>query len=303
MEYSSYVKFLPARYREAVVEPQSTWWAWRGRRVHVARAERGDAAVRVLALHGAGGHAGLVWPLLGIAAGEGVSVAALDLPLYGDTVEPKPASVRYRDWVELVSEFVCAETESDSRPLVLFGASIGGMLAYEVAARTGRVAHVVATCLLDPGDPAARMAAARWKVLGALPRGVLSGAGRVAGGVRVPVRWMVDMANMSLDQELSRHCGNDPRGGGVWIPVGFLTDFLLFEHTPPQDYQGSPVSLVHPAADRWTPPELSVRFLDRIAADTKAVLLEGCGHFPIEEPGLTQLADTLREVIGSVRPL
>ncbi|KAF0848463.1 alpha/beta hydrolase [Nocardia caishijiensis] len=301
MEYSSYLRFLPARYRDRVIEPQSTWWEWRGRRVHVARAEPARATVRMLALHGAGGHAGLVWPLLGIAAGEGVSVAALDLPLYGDTVEPRPGSVRYRDWVELVSEFVCAEAESDSRPLVLFGASIGGILAYEVAARTGRVAHVVATCLLDPGDPAARRAAARWKVLGALPTGVVRGTGRVAGGVRLPIRWLVDMANMSLDPALSRHCGSDPRGGGVRIPLGFLTDFLCYEHTPPQDYQGPPVTLVHPALDRWTPPELSVRFLDRIAADTRTVLLDGCGHFPVEEPGLTQLADTLRAINASVR--
>ncbi|MPY81187.1 MAG: alpha/beta fold hydrolase [Actinophytocola sp.] len=47
-----------------------------------------------------------------------------------------------------------AERAADDRPLVLFGASMGGMLAYEAAARTRQA--VVATCLLDPRDPGAR---------------------------------------------------------------------------------------------------------------------------------------------------
>ncbi|MCP2298416.1 hypothetical protein APR11_004861 [Nocardia amikacinitolerans] len=69
MEYLRYAQFLPADYRcEPLIEPTSTWWQWRGRRVHVARAVRPDAAVRVLLIHGAGGHAGLLWPF---AAGGG----------------------------------------------------------------------------------------------------------------------------------------------------------------------------------------------------------------------------------------
>ncbi|MFD3747728.1 alpha/beta hydrolase [Nocardia sp. NPDC058633] len=301
MEYAEYVRFLPQRYREEVMlEPVASWFAWRGNRVHVARAGAEDAPVRVLALHGAGGHAGLVWPLLGIGAAEGVSVLAMDLPLYGDTVVADRGAVRYREWVELVGDFVVAETASDDRPLIVFGASLGGMLAYEVAARTGRIAHVVATCLPDPADPATRRALARWGATAMLPPLLLAGVAAVLGRVRVPIRWLVDMANMSLDPSLSRLCATDPRGGGVRIPLGFLADFLSFRHTPPEEFAAAPVTLVHPAADRWTPPELSLRFLDRLSAPTSVVLLDGCGHFPVEEPGVTQLADTLRAVITEV---
>lgn len=303
MEYSSYARFLPSRYRaEVIAAPRSEWWAWRGHRVHVARAGGAGDPVRVLALHGAGGHAGLVWPLLGIGVAEGVSVAALDLPLYGDTVVDNPGGVRYRDWVDLVCAFVVAETEADDRPLVLFGASLGGMLAYEVAARTGRVAHVVATCLADPADPAVRRAMARWSVTGAVPLPILAATAAVFGRVRVPVRWLADLANMSLDPAVSRHCATDPRGGGVRVPLGFLVDLLRFEHTAPERFTTTPVTLVHPAEDRWTPPEPSLRFLDRVSAPTRAVLLEGCGHFPLEEPGVTQLAETLRELLVETRP-
>ncbi|MFD6388694.1 alpha/beta hydrolase [Nocardia sp. NPDC060259] len=301
MEYLPYAQYLPQRYRhEVMLEPVSSWWSRRGHRVHVARAGADDAPVRVLGLHGGGGHAGLVWPLLGIGAAHGVSVAAIDLPLYGDTVVSDPGAVRYREWVELVSDFVLAETETDDRPLVLFGASMGGILAYEVAARTGRVAHVVATCLPDPADPAMRRAMARWAPVAATPAWALAGVAAVLGRVRVPIRWLADMENMSLDPALTRVCATDPRGGGVRIPLGFLVDFLRFRHTLPEDFTAAPVTLVHPAEDRWTPPQLSMRFLARISAPTSAVLLAGCGHFPVEEPGVTQLADALREILAEV---
>ncbi|WP_228804395.1 alpha/beta fold hydrolase [Nocardia farcinica] len=59
------------------------------------------------------------------------------------------------------------------------------------------------------------------------------------------------------------------------------------------------MTLVHPAADRWTPPELSLRFLDRIAAEHRAVLLANCGHFPLEEPGVHVLRETIEAVVAA----
>lgn len=269
--------------------------------MHVARTVDLGAPVRVLAIHGAGGHAGLVWPLAALCEHEGVEVMAIDLPLYGDTVEPRPRSVRYDDWIDLLCEFVSAQTESDDRPLVLFGASMGGMLAYEVAARTAAVAHVVATCLLDPADPAARRAAARWSITGPFAPALLDAVEPLLGGVRLPIRWLVDMPNMSLDPKLSHACATDPKGGGVHVPLRLLSSFLGYRHTAPETFTAAPVTLVHPAADRWTPPELSIRFLERLSAPTELVLLQGCGHFPVEEPGVTQLADALRAVVAAAK--
>ncbi|MFI6868978.1 alpha/beta hydrolase [Nocardia sp. NPDC050406] len=302
MDFLRYAQLLPASHRrDPIPEPRHTWWPWRGRRIHVARTDNPNATVRLLAIHGAGGHAGLLWPLTATARQEGVEVMAVDLPLYGDTVEPRPGSVRYRDWAELLTEFVCAEIESDPRPLVLFGASMGGMLAYEAAARTEGIAHVVATCLLDPADPAARRAAARWSFTGGIAPALLRAVDPLLGGVRVPIRWLVDMGNMSLDPEVSRICTSDPKGGGVSVPFGLLADFLSFRHTAPESFAAVPITLTHPAADRWTPPELSTAFLSRVAAPTRVVLLDGCGHFPLEEPGLTQLATTLREILAATK--
>lgn len=110
-----YVSFLPPGRRNNLVEPESTWWSWHGHRVHVARARRPDAAVRLLVVHGAGGHSGALWPLAALVAGRGLDVTSLDLPLYGLTEVPDRKSVRYDDWVRLLVDFVAAE--DDGRPL------------------------------------------------------------------------------------------------------------------------------------------------------------------------------------------
>lgn len=250
-----------------------------------------------MVIHGGGGYSGALWPAAAVAAGEGVDVLAPDLPPYGDTVVPDPAGVRYDDWVDLLCDLVRAERAADPRPLILFGASMGGLLAYEVAARTKLVAAVVATCLLDMSDPAARAAATRFAWMGRPAPTLLRAIDPVLGRVRLPIRWLADMTNMSADPRLSRLCASDPRGGGVRVPLGFLASWMNFGHTAPERFDAAPVTLVAPAADTWTPPELSIRFLQRISGPTRLVMLDNCGHYPIEEPGLTQLRTAMRETV------
>ena len=298
MDFLSYAGFLPAAYTAALDAPTSTWWPWRGRTVHIARGVVDAATVRAMIIHGGGGYSGALWPFAAVAAGGGVDVLAPDLPLYGDTVEPHPSCVRYHDWVDLLCDLVDAERAKDPRPLVLFGASMGGMLAYEVAARTRQVAAVVATCLLDVSDPRARAAATRFAWMGRPAPTMLKAVDPILGRVTVPIRWLADMGNMSADADLSKLCASDPRGGGVSVPLGFLASWMNYRHTAPEDYHGAPVTLVAPAADRWTPPELSIRFLQRISSPTELVMLENCGHYPIEEPGLNQLRDAMQKVLN-----
>ncbi|MGP4057331.1 alpha/beta hydrolase [Mycobacterium sp. 4D054] len=296
MDIHSYAAFVPDTYTAAMTPPVSTWWPWRGATVHIARAVVAEAAVRVMLVHGGGGYSGALWPATAVAAGDGADVLAPDLPIYGDTVVPDPAGVRYDDWIDLLCDLVTAERAADPRPLILFGASMGGMVAYEVAARTRQVAAVVATCLLDLSDPAARAAATRFAWMGRPAPALLRAVDPVLGRVRVPIRWLADMAAMSTDRRLSQLCASDPRGGGVSVPLGFLASWMNFGHTAPESFDAAPVTLVAPAADTWTPPGLSVRFLQRISAPTEVVLLENCGHYPIEEPGLAQLRDAVTRV-------
>lgn len=296
MDIDRYAAFLPAAHTADMPSPRSSWWAWRDRKVHIAVGPAPDAAARVMVLHGGGGHSGALWPVANAAVRGRAEILAPDLPLYGATREPHPRAVRYDDWIDLLCDLVVAEHRADPRPLILFGASMGGMLAYEVAARTGVPDAVVATCLLDMQDPRARAAATRFASLGRPAPALLRAADPVFGWVRLPIRWLADMTHMSGDPALSRLCASDPRGGGARVPVGFLASWMNYRHTDPGTYTGAPVTLVAPAADTWTPPQLSVEFLRRIPAPTTLVMLDDCGHFPVEEPGLTQL----RHAVGTV---
>ncbi|MBD9699913.1 alpha/beta hydrolase [Flavimobilis sp. GY10621] len=291
MAVNPYVKFLPPEHRAAAAtNPETTWWGWRGHDVHVARARRPEAAARVLLLHGAGGHSEAVWPLAALLAERGLDVAAVDLPLYGLTRSPAPRSVTYDDWVALVLDLVAVE--DDGRPLVLFGTSMGGMLAYEVAARSGSVAAVAATCLLDPNGLRARRSLTRFGVMSTLG-GLLAPLvrGRVATAM-VPMRRVADVSRLSRDPELAALCGSDPRGGGASVPLGFLATYMRYRHVEPGSMT-TPVALVHPAMDTWTPPSLSLAVARRTAAPVKIVMLRECGHFPVEQPGLGDLLATV----------
>ena len=304
MDIDSYAAFLPPHRRTMpMAVPRSTWLPWRGRRIHIARAGAPGAPVRGILVHGGGGYSSALWPLAGLVVADpeiDVEVLAPDLPLYGYTEEPDPGSVRYTDWIDLLCDIVAAERARDDRPIILFGASMGGMLAYEVAHRTGLADAVLATCLLDTADPDVRRAVARHPSLGRVGAQALRATSPLLGSVRLPIRWLADMSAMSNDPALSRLCAADPRGGGARVPLGFLSSWLNHRHTAPERYRGAPVTLVAPAADSWTPPELSLRFLQRISGDAAAVLLQRCGHYPIEEPGLTQLEAAGRQVLRAV---
>ncbi len=117
---------------------------------------------------------------------------------------------------------------------------------------------------------------------------------RLTRGLRVPVRWFTHMQRMSRDPALTALVCADPLGGGNRLPLGLLAS--LFDTAPalePEQFQRCPVLMLHPACDDWTPVAISDRSFQRLAAPGQRVLLEACGHFPIEHPGLDQLRDAL----------
>lgn len=294
-----YVAFLPeARRGAAQLRPEETWWSWEGHRVHIARARRAGSPSRLLVIHGAGGHSGALWPLAALLADRGLDVAAVDLPLYGRTVTAHPEQVRYDHWVRLLCDLVAAE--HDGRPLVVLGASIGGLLGLEVAARSGGVAAVTATCLINPRELRTQAHLTRFGPLGMLGGPLARLARGPVATATVPMRWVANLGRMSRDPGLTRLCAIDPRGGGARVPLGFLASWLRFRHTAPERIT-TQVTLLHPAEDAWTPVELSMRTLRRLAGPSRAVMLRGCGHFPVEEPGLGDLIDETARVALQLR--
>ncbi|MDO5619325.1 alpha/beta fold hydrolase [Kocuria sp.] len=290
---TDYAAFLPARQRAKVVVPDHDWWPWRGSEVHLLRAGKPDAPVRLVVVHGAGAHAEALWPLASLVASEDVDITALDLPLYGKTQVSQRSTVRYEQWVELLRDFLVST--DDGRPVALLGGSIGGLLAVEAAARAGNVSAVVATCLLDPSTSAARACMTRFG-RAALP--FMTFLPLVRGPVaRIPIKisWTAKLSAMGRNPDLGKLCARDSRGGGAWVPMAFLASYLQYKHAAARSNPVR-VHLVHPQNDDWTPIALSQATLNQLPGPTQVTVLRNCGHFPLEEPGLSDLMNIVQRI-------
>ncbi len=298
--WRTYQPFLPEQLRcDRQHQPVEELWAWNDHQVHLDRHVDHDAPAKMIALHGAGGN-GRLLASVGIAAHPSAETVAPDLPGYGHTRLPDDTSTyTYTDWIACVEALVDAESARNDRPIILFGASIGGMLAYDVAARTPRVQGVIATCLLEPRDPEVRRAVVRHPTLAhGIPLALALGP--LLGRVRVPIRLLANVRAIANTPELAAACLTDPLGGGNRVPLAFLTSWLRSQRPLPPEQFSTPVLLVHPGDDRWTPPALSQPFLRRIAGETTYVELDNCGHFPVEEPGLTTMTQAIHNFLEQI---
>lgn len=299
--WSRYETFFPERFRLGTSNrPDETWWLWRDGRIHLDRYECPGAPVHVLLLHGAGGYGRFLGPLAVMLRARGFSVVAPDLPGYGLS-ETSAALFTHEAWVDCASDLLAAEVERvNGTPVVLFGISVGGYLAYQVAARTRLAAGVMATTIADPRLQIVRDQFSRNVVLSRI--GVpLMRLTRPFAGARVPIRWLSRMSAIVNDPEFSRLVCADRLGGGNRTPFRFLRS--LFEMVPdiePEMFDLCPVLLAQPADDRWTTLEASQPFFNRIKAPKQLVLLENGGHVPVEEPGITQLDDAVTSFLHGI---
>ena len=123
----------------------------------------------------------------------------------------------------------------------------------------------------------------------------------VFGGLRVSIGWFGKMDGIANDAELVRLLCDDPIGGGNHVPLQFLASFLATRPAiEPEDFDLCPVLFIQPGADRWTTLEASQPFFDRIKGPKELVMLDNCGHWPIEEPGVSRLEETVVNFIGKL---
>lgn len=288
--WRAYQGFFPSSMRcSAESTPTEEWWQWNGLRVHLDRLAVPNAPLKVIVLHGAGAYGRVMAPAAVIARRYGYETVSPDLPGYGLTEVPSKRFV-YPLWIDCVADLIEAELARDGVPVVLFGVSLGGLLAYQAAARSRRVSGLVATTLADPREPAVRQGFARTRLLGSAGLWLLDKLAPLTDGLPLPMRFVSKMDRISNIPELARLCETDPLGGGNWVPARFLRTLMsTAPDIEPEDFDVCPVLLTHPGVDRMTEISLSRRFFDRLAAPKRMVVLDGASHMPTEHPGVDQL--------------
>jgi len=284
--WRKYEEHFPA-FMRATPEtmPKEEWWKWRGLNVHLDRATVPGSRLKVLVIHGAGAYGRVMAPCAVLAQRYGFDTVSPDLPGYGLTKVPW-GRFDYHAWVDCVVDLIDAELARDDKPIALFGVSLGGILSYQAAARSRRVAGVCVTTIADTRETDVRRDFARTKLLGTLGLSTLSIAPVATDWLPLPMAYMSKMNNISQNAALSRICMTDRLGGGNIVPARFLRTFMTAAPAiEPEAFTDCPVLLAHPGEDRMTDITHSRRFFDRLACEKEMVILPGASHMPVEEKG------------------
>lgn len=299
-----YQPFFPESFRcTPESTPREEWWPWRGLDVHLDRMPAPDAPLKVLVLHGAGAYGRVMAPAAVLAQRTGYETVAPDLPGYGLTRVPW-RRLDYRLWVDCVVDLIAAEQARDGRPIVLFGVSLGGLLAYQAAARSRAVAGLIATTLADPRERAVRKGFARHPLLGTAGLRVLEALRLATDALPLPMALMSRMDGISNTPALAALVKSDRMGGGNWVPARFLR--TLMTEAPdlePEAFTVCPVLLAHPGDDHMTDIALSRRFFERLGgASKRMVVLDGASHMPTEPRALDQLQSAVLDFLDRCAP-
>lgn len=297
--------FLPADLHLGdTYMPMEHYWSWRGHQVHLDRFEQPSSPVTVVLLHGVGTNGRQLSLIVGGPLWRrGLDTVAIDLPTYGQTRVAPGATVVYDDWVQLVSDYIDAERRRSARPVVLYGLSAGGMLAYHAAALNRQVAGIVGMTFLDQrvqrvrDDTALHLLMSR--VGGAFAALV---AGTSLGGIKMPMRLASKMHTLVNNPAALRVFLADRSSAGNWATLRFLDSYLRYQPAiEPADFDICPILLAQPAEDRWTPIALSELTLRKVTrAPVTRVMLAEAGHYPLEQPGLTQMVEAIVEFVESL---
>ncbi|MDX1959483.1 MAG: alpha/beta hydrolase [Leptospiraceae bacterium] len=286
-----YQRFLPEsmRFQEADL-PTEEFWTWKQNQIHLDRFQKAkNKECMVILLHGGGGNGRILGTLSKPILKTSCDVLAPDLPGYGLSGIHKDYTITYDDWVVLINDLIEKERK-DYKRIYLFGLSIGGMLAYHSAAYNGNVQGILVTTLVDPRDSETRDAVSANLFLSRVGLPINSLFYWVTDDINLPIKWLSKMELITNDPSFSEIFENDPYAGGSKVSFGFLRTFLNYKpKVEPEKFQVCPVLLVHPAIDPWTPLALSQKTFNKLPSSKKLVVLEGAGHYPYEEPGVSQL--------------
>jgi len=277
--------------------PTEEWWAWQGHNIHLDTFRNPQAQIKVILFHGVGTNGRQLNLVLGgQLAKRGYEVIAIDLPGYGMTQVGAGINIAYDDWVQAGNQLIINEQAHDERPIVLYGLSAGGMLAYDVAAENKHIKAIAGMTFLDPQNSVVRDQISLNKWMGRVGSSTAHWTAKSPfKNTKIPIRWVSKMSALVNNPQALDVFLADKSSAGNMVSVAFLDSYL--NHTraiQPEDFNLAPILLTQPEKDRWTPLALSELFLKRIQhVPVKTVILKNAGHYPLEQPGLNQMVNAI----------
>ncbi len=294
--WSQYRDILAERfYINFEGQPVETWRSIRGHHIHIDEWQpEGPTKGTLILVHGAGGNGRVLAPFAAFAAKLGWRILAPDLPGYGVTQPAKGFRWEYEEWPAVVADLA----DECTGHVVLMGLSLGGMTAVFAAEASRNVSGVIATTLLDMGDPSIFIRAARWRWLGLATLLGFRLMPWIVDRVAMPLWLIAPMNKMTGDPAMRDYFSSDPMLGRLRVPSRFFRK--IHARKASTIHLHCPLLLIHPGADAWTPTALSNPAFGRVRGDKRLRELTNGSHLPLEQPALQELQDEVRSFLTSV---
>ena len=291
--WKGFQQFFPEEFR--VIDsnkPLEFFWNWNEYEVHIDHyvPKNDDKNIKLILVHGGGGNGRLLSPI-GIALSQnGYECIAPDFPGFGLTVIKKPNS--YYTWIQLLNDLVNKEVRDNDKKIILCGISLGGMLSYQVACSNSNVKGLMVSSLADTREKVVQMQLAKNKLISSISIPIMNASKMFTDHLKIPIKLTTKMWAMVNDPAFVNMLKKDKVGSGSWVYLKFLR--TLFEAQPeiePEYFSSCPLLFFQPEEDHIIPWEISEPFYNKLKCDKKLVILKGCGHIPIEKPGIDQLKE------------
>lgn len=282
--------------------PIEETWEWKGNRIHLDRYPNPKAEFRIFLHHGVGTNGRQMSMIFGHKMAElGYEVVAIDNLGYGMT-EVSQKNITYDDWVHCFADFVNVETKRDYKKTILYGLSAGGMLIYNSACFIDNIHGLIGMCFLQNNNKRVANETVKYKNTNWFALPLMKNLSKTFLR-RMPLA-MKDVSKMNAlvnDKKALKIFLADKASAGATVQMQFLYSYMTYQSAiPVSEFNKCPILLTQPDLDHWTPLPLSKISMKGIKAPFTIKILEGAGHYPIEEKGLKQLVNYAHQFIKSL---
>jgi len=293
ISWKKFQEYFPEEYRITKDnKPKETYWEWKDYSIHLDRyiPKKDNKKFKIILIHGGGGNGRLLSPIGVALCARGYELIAPDLPGFGLTKIRKANS--YYTWINLLDNLIDKELKDSNKEIILCGASLGGMLAYQVACINKKVKGLIVTSLADTTKERVQIQLSKTKIIGNFAVPLLKKLGTITDNIKIPIKITTKMWAMANDKSFVKKLMKDRVGSGSWVYIKFLrTLFDAKAEVEPENFTQCPLLFIQPEKDYIIPWHISKPFYDRLACKKEVVILENCGHIPLEEPGINQLKE------------